>query len=243
MEANSLLLNTAELRLLLENKRDKIGHTGTEGMSDVTSGFLFVITTLPATYPTVFMLSGAQYKNICLALGGLIMLYGAYKYAQSQKSKYGHERLLADIENLDRTEHRHSLVALKDTFAAVPSKYLLYYDEKWKCWFFFSYRTAQNDDSGHVRKALSEQLGVPEKLVKVKWVAERVQTKQSPTGVKTYAHKLYSAKLSSFPESVKATTFTLNGTRDCWMTLQEMEKNPEIQKQNLDVVHFVEESL
>lgn len=171
------------------------------------------------------------------------MLYGAYKYAQSQKSKYGHERLLADIENLDRTEHRHSLVALKDTFAAVPSKYLLYYDEKWKCWFFFSYRTAQNDDSGHVRKALSEQLGVPEKLVKVKWVAERVQTKQSPTGVKTYAHKLYSAKLSSFPESVKATTFTLNGTRYCWMTLQEMEKNPEIQKQNLDVVHFVEESL
>ena len=243
MEANSLLLNTAELRLLLEKNRDKIGHTGAEGLSDVSSGFLFVIATLPATYPTVFMLSGAQYKNFCLAIGGMIMLYGGYKLVKSQKSKYGHECLLEDIKNLDRTEHRHSLVALKDTFAAVPSKYLLYYDEKWKCWFFFSYRTAQNDDSGHVRKALSEQLGVPEKLVKVTWVADRVQTKQSPTGEKTYAHKLYSAKLSSFPEIVKDTAFTLNGTRYRWMTLQEMEKNPEIQKHNLDVVHFVEESL
>lgn len=243
MDANALLLNTTELRLLLEKKRDKIGHTGTEGLSDVLSGFLFVITTLPVTYPTVFMLSGAQYKNLCLAIGGMIMIYGGYKFVQSQKSKYGHERLLEDIKNLDRTEHRHSLVALKDTFVAVPSRYLLYYDEKWQCWFFFSYRTAQNDDFGHVRKALSEQLGVPEKLVKVKWIAERVQTKQSPTGEKTYAHKLYSAKLTNFPEDLKAAAFTLNGTRYCWMTLQEMEKNPEIQKHNLDVVHFVEESL
>lgn len=243
MEANSLLLNTAELRLLLEKKRDKIGHTGAEGLSDVSSGFLFVITTLPVTYPTVFMLSGAQYKNFCLAIGGMIMLYGGFKLVQSQKSKYGHERLFADIKDLDRTEHRHSLVALKDTFTAVPSRYLLYYDEKWKCWFFFSYRTAQNDDYGHVRKALSEQLGVPEKLVKVTWVADRVQTKQSPTGEKTYAHKLYSAKLTSFPEDLKAVAFTLNGTKYCWMTPQEMEKNPEIRKKNLDVVHFVEESL
>lgn len=171
------------------------------------------------------------------------MLYGAFKYRRSQKSKYGHEKLFADITALDHTEHRHSLAALKDTFSAVPVRYLLYYDKKWQCWFFFSYRTAVHDDTEHVRRELSEQLKVSPEALTVKWIAKRVQTKQSPDGKKTYAHTLYSAVLNDFPESLRADTFTLDGVRYRWMSLQEMRETPAIREKNLEVVDFVEEAL
>ena len=41
-------------------------------------------------------------------------------------------------------EHPFSIVAIKDTFREFPNKYLLYYDNRWNCWFFFNFKTVEN---------------------------------------------------------------------------------------------------
>jgi Ni,Fe-hydrogenase III component G len=63
----------------------------------------------------------------------------------------GEDSMKMWINNLDEVTHPFSIVAVKDTYNEYANKFLLYYDKAWKCWFFFSFHSQQENDEIHVK--------------------------------------------------------------------------------------------
>lgn len=240
--SSSLLIDSRELQLLLEKNRDKIGHTHHDGKGELVSGILFIASILPAVYPSIYVLSSSSVKKVCLALGFAVCAGGLAMLVKSHKNLYGHKKLYSDIEKLNTVQHRHSLVAIKDTFSSTPSRFLLYYDDRWDCWFFFNYKTTNNDQL-HVTQRLAEELHIPTENLTLTRCGDRIQTKYSVSAKeeKTYNHTLYSASLKTFPEPLTHPSFSIDNRKYKWMSMREMHDNPMIQEKNKDVVNFVDE--
>ncbi len=57
--------------------------------------------------------------------------------------------------------------------------------------------------------------------------------------MRTYNHRLYEVSISNFPEIMRNDNFTLNGKHYYWMSIDDMRKDKEIIKKNLEIVEFV----
>ncbi|RGW74376.1 hypothetical protein DWV56_08230, partial [Holdemanella biformis] len=55
----------------------------------------------------------------------------------------------------------------------------------------------------------------------------------------TYNHRLYEVSISNFPEIMRNDNFTLNGKHYYWLSIDDMRKDKEIIKKNLEIVEFV----
>ncbi|WP_333882475.1 hypothetical protein [Holdemanella porci] len=55
----------------------------------------------------------------------------------------------------------------------------------------------------------------------------------------TYNHRLYEVSISNFPEIMRNDNFMLNGKHYYWMSIDDMRKDKEIIKKNLQIVEFV----
>ena len=58
-----------------------------------------------------------------------------------------------------------------------------------------------------------------------------------------YNHRLYEIKIQVFPEDEQKENFVVNGRHYYWMSISDMERDPNIVKKNLDVIDFVKESM
>ena len=145
--------------------------------------------------------------------------------------------------HVNEIEHPFSIVAIKDTFEKYPNKYLLYYDNRWNCWFFFNFRTDADSkqNEANIRKGLSSKLKVDTDQIALDYKTEDIHHKFSVSDGedKYYHHTLYSCELKSFSDELKQEKFTIDDVKYAWMTIDEMEKDPSIKKHNLDVVEFV----
>ena len=56
---------------------------------------------------------------------------------------------------------------------------------------------------------------------------------------KIYNHKLYEVSLTQEPLVMREKQFIIDDTKYSWMSIEEMEKDPDIMKKNDDVVSFV----
>jgi hypothetical protein len=54
---------------------------------------------------------------------------------------------------------------------------------------------------------------------------------------------LYEIKIQVFPEDEQKENFVVNGRHYYWMSISDMERDPNIVKKNLDVIDFVKESM
>ena len=150
-----------------------------------------------------------------------------------------------DIENLNEIFHRFSLIAIKDDFEEFSNKFLLYYDEIWKCWFFFSFSTTDYDNEENIIQRLSNKLKVNRDSISLKYITTRIQPKFSERDKvqKVYQHSLYRGKILDFPSDMLCNEFEIDGTRYKWWTIEEMEQDLEIMEKNKDVVSFVKEKI
>ena len=58
-----------------------------------------------------------------------------------------------------------------------------------------------------------------------------------------YKHRLYEIKIQVFPGDEQKENFVGNGRHYYWMSISDMERDPNIVKKNLDVIDFVKESM
>ena len=58
-----------------------------------------------------------------------------------------------------------------------------------------------------------------------------------------YNHRLYEIKIQVFPGDEQKENFVVNGRHYYWMSISDMERDPNIVKKNLDVIDFVKESM
>ena len=146
------------------------------------------------------------------------------------KNKYDHNILLNDIQKLDKIQHKHSLVAIQFPDTSAEKKYLVYYDERWDCKLFLNYKTVDRADKSQIN---------------CRYISSKVQEKYSESHQENriYNHRLYEIKIQVFPEDEQKENFVVNGRHYYWMSISDMERDPNIVKKNLDVIDFVKESM
>lgn len=144
------------------------------------------------------------------------------------------------------TEHKFSLIAIKDTFNEHPNRFLTCYNEKWACWMLPYFRTHDNESENvaFIRDCIANQLKVNAAEIDVKYITFDCRGKTNPeTGVcKHYAHSLYSLTMQ-LPTAAQANRFEIEGTKYRWMSIAEMLADPDIQEKNLDVVALVKDNI
>ena len=161
------------------------------------------------------------------------------------KHRYSAESLHKDISGLNKIKHPFSIIAVKDTFNEYPNRFLTVYDKRWRCNLFFSYPTSEQEDENIriIKKRLSNQLKINENQITLDFKTQRLQSKfsESDKHEKLYDHKLYSAKIQDFNDTMKSDRFKIDGTEYRWMTIHEMESDKNISKKNSDVIDMVKE--
>lgn len=238
-----MLIDSTELKLLLERKRDSIGKS-VQGVDVLFAGVTFGLSILYADFQNLGFISGDSVRTVCIILSIAFSIRGIIMILKSVKDKYGHTELYDDIEKLNGIQHRFSIVAVKDTFNQYPNRFLLYYDERWDCKFFFSYKTVDNDTDNIITK-LSNELKVDRSNIKIDFKTEQIQQKYSVSHNedRVYDHRVYSAEISKFRRGLTADEFEIDGKKYYWMTIQDMERDERIKEVNLDVVSLIKESV
>ena len=162
-----------------------------------------------------------------------------------RKNKYDHNVLLNDIQKLDKIQHKHSLVAIQSLDTSAEKKYLVYYDERWDCKLFLNYKTVDRADEESVINKVAGDLNVDKSQISCRYISSRVQEKYSESHQENrlYNHRLYEIKIQVFPEYELKENFVVNGRHYYWMSISDMEKDPNIVKKNQDVIDFVKESI
>lgn len=236
-----MYIDDAQLELLLNKKKEKIGYPAYDWIDAFLSGITFIITTVFASFENYKYISENSIKLLCVLFGSIFIIRGIYMFIKSIKHKYNHENLLADIKGIDKTAHRFSIIAVRDTFNDYPKKFLLYYDERWQCDFFFSFKTVDGDNVGKITENLSNELQIETCNIKLDYKDEMIHSKYSVSDKmnKIYEHKLYFANISNFNDLIKNEQFEINGKKFKWMTIEQMEQDKTIQEKNTDIVEFV----
>ena len=141
------------------------------------------------------------------------------------------------VEFSTYTTHDFSLVAIGDG----KGRYLQIFDERWNCQLFPYFRSTESNKE-HVDQCVSKLLKTN---ASTNYVTHTKHIKFSVSdGVyKIYHHKLYSLKLNTIPDYMSRDSFELQGKRCAWMSIEEMEKDPDIMQKNDDIVAFVKAKL
>ncbi len=145
------------------------------------------------------------------------------------------------------------IIAQKKNVKTTPSnpvtsaekKYLVYYDERWDCKLFLNYKTVDRADEESVINKVSADLNVDKSQINCRYISSKVQEKYSESHQENriYNHRLYEIKIQVFPEDEQKENFVVNGRHYYWMSISDMERDPNIVKKNLDVIDFVKESM
>lgn len=229
------------LQLILERHKDQIGNASYR--SDIITGVTFIVSTLAATYSGFWIISGAYLKAIILLVAISLTAWGVLREINNRSQKFDNNKLFEGMKANNEIEHPFSIVAIKDTFRDYPNKYLLYYDNRWNCWFFMNFKTKDDPEANisSIKQGISSKLKVDANDIELNHKAEEMHHKHSVSDDedKWYHHKLYSCELANFRSELEKDDFSIDDVKYKWMTIAEMEKNPSIKKHNMDVVQFV----
>lgn len=235
-----LLVDKTELKYLLETKRECIGYKLSDGLEDTFAGIGYLASVVIAEYNNVGVLSGEAIKTTLIIIGIAFSYRGVTMISKSIKEPYNQEKLYKDIEKLDEVTHPYSLVAIKDTFNKYPNRFLVYYDERWDCKFFPSYKTIDNNED-NIKARLSGELKVDSEKISVKFNTFEIHKKYSVSHneERVYEHRVYSAQLEEFTDMMRQDEFEIDGKTFFWMTINDMEKDERIMEVNSDVVGLI----
>ena len=152
-----------------------------------------------------------------------------------------------EIKNQNQITHPFSIVAIKDEFQEYPGRFLVYYDNRWKCRLFLNYHTQENlsKNEPKLKEQLSRDLHVDIANIQISYKNKVIHKKYSHSDQceKWYEHSIYQAHISHFPASEQSNSFEVNGRQYYWMSLAEMERDSAIMEKNSDVVSFIKQMI
>lgn len=235
-----LLVDKMELKYLLETKRDCIGYKLSDGVENTFAGIGYLASVAIAEYKNVGFLSGEAIKTALIIIGIVFSVRGVIMITKSVKEPYNQDELYKDIEKLDEVTHPFSIIAIKDTFNEYPNRFLVYYDERWDCKFFPSYKTVDNNEE-NIKARLSSELKLDMENIELEFKTFEIHKKYSVSHNenRVYEHRVYIAKVTDFIDIIRMDEFEIDGKKFCWMTINEMEKDERIMEVNSDVVGLI----
>ena len=238
---SKILLSEDKLHYILERHDKEIGRRA--NWSSVVTGSTFIISTMGASYDNFFFLTGSAIKTAIIVVAVMLTIWGVLMELNNHNKKFDKNVLYEEMVANNEMEHPFSIVAIKDTFREFPNKYLLYYDNRWNCWFFFNFKTVENAEQNEasIKKGIATKLKINTDKISLIFKVEDIHRKYSVSDdvIKYYHHSLYDCVIDEFRDEIEKDDFSIDGIKYKWMTIDEMEKNPSIKKHNLDVVEFV----
>lgn len=232
-----ITIEKEKLKLLLDSYATIIGIDKNTDYANLVSNASLFISIYIAEYPHELL----RYLFAVFAIWVIVMTVKKILQADNKSA----DTLYNDITSLDETAHRYSLVAIKDTFNKYPNHFLVYYNEKWDCKFFFSFKTIPSNDIANLRERISNELKIPQESISLEKRAERTQRKFAPADSiqKSYAHTLYYAEIKDIPAEYQHSLFSIGSRQYYWLTIDEMEMDEQVRERNMDVVSFVKECI
>lgn len=235
MEKEILISEDKLKNVILENK-EYIGLNKGEGLDRLIAGVGFIITVVVAVFKFEWI------KYVFEVIGAIYVVIGGKTFIKSFVNPYTHHDLIKDIKSLDQIEHRHSIVAIKNTWDDFPNRFLIYHDKKWDCDFFLNYKTVENMEDV-IKEKVSSQLRIKKECIHVEFKGNDISRKYSwrDKKDKTYNHDFYLVIIDSFPEEEKSLSFSIDQVDYKWLTIEEMRNNQNTYRKNADVINKVDE--
>ena len=238
----NILLDDTKLLLLLSEKREHIGRNyDILGVS--LPAVTYIISLFCSDFHDILFINASTIRGFAYFLAFIYSFDLLRRIVMNAVNKYDHKMLYKDIKDMNQITHDFSLIAIKDEYNDFPNHLLLYYDQRWKCWFFPNFKTQEDDNESFVKEKLSNTLHIKKDAISLECVGEKIQPKFSRSDQvnKVYAHRLYKGTISEFPRELQADTFMIDDVKYRWMTIPEMETDQIINEVNGDVVSFVKE--
>lgn len=237
-----ILIDDIKLHLLLEQKKGYIGRKIT--WDSILSATSFLISTLFASYSTVWIIPGLAFKIVFVLLGILFTGKAVFDVRKDKKHNYTYEDLLQDINTLNEITHNHSIIAIRDSFNEYPNRFLVYDDAVWNCKLFINYKDNINNEN-FIQDHVSRELKVNASKIKVDYVSQLISEKISGRDhcKKVYCHKLFLITITDFPKQLQQDTFSIDGKTYHWMSIVALEKDKDAMAHNTDIIRFVKEHL
>lgn len=150
-----------------------------------------------------------------------------------------------EIKNQNKIKHPFSIIAIKDEFQTYPGRFLVYYDNRWKCRLFLNYHTQESlpENEARIKIELSQDLHLNVSDIQIDYKDTILHKKFSHSDQceKWYEYTIYQAHISNFPEAEQISSFEINGRQYYWMSLSEMERDQTIMEKNSDIVSYVKQ--
>lgn len=231
-------IDETKLNLLLEEKKTYIGKQVT--IDSIISAISFLFSAAIAEYKNYIGIPGAFIKYALVSLGIFFTSLAIYKAYKTQKNQYSYKDLLKDINALNEISRGHSIIIIKDTFNEFSNRFLVYYDNDWKCKLFINYKTNENNED-FIKTHLSNELKINAEDISLKFIKEDLNEKFSQRYKinKFYKHKFYLAEINKFNEIIKKDNFEVDNKKYFWSTISELEKDEDVRNKNLDIVNIV----
>lgn len=222
---------------LLERKKEHIGGSWIGGIINFGSAVSFGITLFTANISIQWL------KTVLIIV--LVINIGAAFLSLIKCLTYNYNKLSNDILSLDRSKNKYSLVAIMNDFEGDSANKVLlqYYSNDWDTYMFFSFPTAREDDENNIISRVAASLKIDRKHLKVRFLEENPnQPKYSPNHkeIREYHNKYYQVFIANFPDSIKESSFEIDGCKYKWMTLEEMKSDDNIKNNNKDVLQVFE---
>lgn len=228
-----LHIATPDLELLLERKRVYIGNkeTGWLGLLDALVLLLSAYTcsvSASATWEIVIK------TTFCL-LAIMNILIAAWQIHQRAANNYTKDMLLRDIEALDMTERRSSIIAIKNP--ANPRQYLVYYDPQWGYMLFPNSATKDYENERSIRETLARDLNAPAQDIHVQFVSTASEQKfaTAHNEERAYEYYFYTAEIPGLPDQ----DFQVDARTYQWMTTDDLLADPQTREHNAFIIEHI----
>ncbi len=235
-----MYIDDNELKKHLSLHTQSIGHSKRDAIFNAASsfGFLYTVKTGGNLGNPVFQ-KIIEIASLLLFVYSLCILYKAFF------KNYTYKELFMEIKSMDKIRHKHSLIALQDTFREYPARFLVYWDNRWNCELLPNCFTPDSDVLLNVKKDLSSKLKIPVQQIDLHKVITTVYSKFSYSDrvEKYYEHTLFQAVINDIPDNLQNSTFEIDGITYRWMTIHEMKENENIMKKNGDVIELLEKNI
>ena len=130
---------------------------------------------------------------------------------------------------------KHAIIIVKN----MRGEYLQYYENSWNGYLFLNCNCENNKDIAKISDTVLEKLGI--KPLKIDYLFTKIHSKYSVKHEKMreYEHYFYLVDIGT--EFIDKKEFVINNTKFKWLSMEELENDPEIMQINGDIIGFIKE--
>ena len=130
---------------------------------------------------------------------------------------------------------KHAIIIIKNE----KDEYLQYYEESWHSYLFLNCKQEDSNDLNKIKDIVLEKLEINPR--KIDYLFTKIHSKYSVKHekIREYEHYFYLVDIGT--EFIDKKEFIINNTKFKWLSMEELENDPEIMQINGDIIEFIKE--